>query len=557
MTGEPPGGPALAFLRRPITRWERGDTIVASLAAVAVALRWPDRARWLFSWDANTFALALERYDVHAHRPHAPGYPVYVLLGRGVNALVPGANDALVALSLLFTAAAAIALYGLGRQLVGRAAAAAAVALFLAAPVAYVHSVTANAYTAEMAGSILVAWAAWRAHADPRASRLVLLAFAMGIAVGVRPSLALYLGPVLAWGALRPPGSLAVQARRLAPAIAVGVATCLAWFIPMVSLSGGYATWSAANRIQGGQVVFAKTLFNAGWPAVAENLDRLHLFLRWELLWVAPVLATLGLAALTAWKPRPAASGPCWSRPVTFLALWLTPALAFFATVYSGYHEGPSGYILVALPGLLLVACGGACWILAHVAWRSSTVTAVGLAALVVSAGGLVSHRYDVADIGYKEHDAWAEAWSHLPEAFPPTNTSIVALWNFAHVWMNFPDYTTYNYRPFGEGPEEASDAVPRIFVQEARHHEARPDWYEHDALLDQPPHPLPDGTRHLVLFDFQLAGENGGPRRVLGDVPIREAFLPNGWRLLVVDTVPDRPNLEDYFSPDVAGVPA
>ena len=161
----------------------------------------------------------------------------------------------------------------------------------------------------------------------------------------------------------------------------------------------------------------------------------------------------------------------------------------------------------------------------------------------------------EVNDVGYKDHDDWADRWSRLDQSFPASNSTIVALWNFAFVWTNFPEYTVYNYRPPGQGPGEFP---PVLLVQEARHHEATPDWYDAvKASHDRQPHRLPEGTRHLVLFDFQLAGENGGPRRVLPDVAVREAFLPDGWRVLVVDTTDDRPHLEDYFSADPAGVPA
>lgn len=541
---------AAAFPRRPTPAWDRRDTAVSLLAVFAVIARWPDRARSLQSWDANTFALALERYDVFAHRPHAPGYPVYVVLGRMVHAVVPDANDALVALSLLFTAVAMVALYALGREVVGRAPAVAAVLLLLAAPVAYVHSVTANAYSAEMAGSILVAWAAWRAHHDPRPSRIVLLAFALAVAVGVRPSLAFYLAPLAAWAVLQPPWDLRTQVHRLGPAAGVGIVTCLAWFLPMIALSGGYGPWRDANRIQGGQVVFADTLFNAGWPAVAANLDRLGLFLQWELRWLVPVALVLTVAGAIAARQAIALPRPAWDGPGMFMALWLAPALLFFATVYSGYHEGPSGYILVVLPGLLLAVCALVAWVLRRVPFRADAVAAVATFALLVSGGGLAAHRHDVADVGYREHDAWWEAWSQLPASFPPSNSSIVALWHFAHVWQGFPEYTTYNYRPLGEGPEESA-MKGGVFIQVARGHEATPDWYTHDEPNEAARHPLPEGTRHLVLFDFQLAGENGGPRRVLNDIPVREAFLPNGWRVLVVDVTADRPDLEDYFARD------
>lgn len=531
----------------PAHPWRSGDTVVALLAGVTVLARWPDRARFLQSWDANTFALALDRYDVYAHRPHAPGYPVYVAVARLVHVVISDAGDALVALSLLSTIVASIALYALGRQLVGRPATLAALVLMLAAPVVYVHSVTANAYTAEMACSLLVACAAWRAHHNPRPLPVAVLAFAVAAAIGVRPSLAFYLAPLLLWAVLRPPWGARMQVRRLALPAAVGLVTCLAWFLPMIMLSGGYSSWSSANRIQGGQVVFARTLFNTGWPALADNLERLALFFRWELAWILPVAATIGLAGLVAPRVTDRGTGNWdWNRSMVFLTLWLAPPLLFFATVYSGYNEGPSGYVLVVLPGLLLAVCGACARMLQSFHWKTPAVPALALVALFVSGGGLVSHRYDVADVAYKEHDEWAEAWSHLPESFPPGNSTIVALWHFAHVWNGFRDYTAYNFRPLGEGPELESRGV---FVQVAQHGEAQPDWYSHDRTKDGPLHPLPNGTKHLVLFDFQLAGENGGPRRVHSGILIREAFLPNGWRVLIVDTTADRPNLEDYLS--------
>ena len=529
--------------------WRRFDTVAAILLAALVGVRWPDRSAWLFSWDADTFAIALESYDVHELHPHAPGYPVYVALGRIVNLVLPVANDALVALSLLFTMAAAIGLYALGRDVAGRAVGLAAAILLLAAPVVYVHGNTANAYTAEMAGSVLVACAAWRTHLEPTQRRLLTLAFTLALAIGVRPSLAIYLGPVAAWGALRPPWNWPSQVRRLAPAVGVGVATCLAWFIPMVRLSGGYAAWSEANDLQGGQVVFARTLFNSGWPAVAENLDRIGLFLQWELRFVLPLVAAFLVIGLVA---RRFVRAPGSTKAPLFLAVWLSPALLFFATVYSGYNVGPSGYVLGVLPGLLLGACLLARWALLMVPWSPRAVGVAAVLAVLVAANGLATHRYDVADVGYKEHDAWAERWSRLDQSFPPSNSSIVALWNFAHVWYHFPEYTSYNFRPSGEGPGE----FPVTFVQEAHEREARPDWYDAAQGRVEGPHPLPNGTKHLVLFDFQLAGENGGPRRVLPEVPVREAFLPDGWRVLVVDTTEDRPNLEDYFSTDPEGVP-
>lgn len=536
--------------------WSVPDSATAAALSVAVLLRWPDRARSILSWDGATFALATERYDVNALRPHAPGYPLFVLLAKLLRLAVPRAEDALALLSLLFAALAVALAYALGRAVADRACALALAVLLAASPVVYVHSVTANVYTADLAFSIAVALACWRCRLAPSPRRALVVAVVLALALGVRPSQGFFLAPLAAWAVLRPPWAWPVQRARLLPAAAASLLIVLAWFLPMARLSGGLSAWRRANALQGSQIVFADTVAQRGWPIVADNLRRLQGFAQWELRWVAlPAAVLLLVCALAAW--------PGWRRPsarprsehLGFLAAWAVPPLLFYAFIFSGWGNGPSGYLLVLLPALLLAVI-----LAVRAALRtagrhrpSAAWPALGAAALLVSGAGLAVHRHDVDDVAYHDHDRWAAGWAGLGMAYPPENTSIVALWNFAYAWWAFPEYTVYNYRAPGQGPGEAPDF---LMVQVARDHEAVPDWYS--AVAAGPTderHPLPAGTRHLVLFDFQLAGENGGPRRLRLDVPYREDILPNGWRVLVVDAMAGRPDLEDYFAVDPGAV--
>ncbi len=527
-------------------RWTRSDWAVVGLATLAVLARWGERARYLMSWDSHTFAIALTDYDVNGLHPHAPGYPVYVALGRLVFALLPDANDAYILLSLLFTAASLALAYDLGRRLAGRAVALAAVVLLLASPLVFAHSVTANVYSADLLGSTAVAWLAWRTRHIPTSRNILALAAVFSLAVGVRPSLVFFLGPLVAWAALRPPWVLREQVRRLWKPVAAGIAIGLAWFLPMVQGSGGYARWKRANDLQS-EVVFEHTAWQDGWTYVALNLDRLGLYLRWELGWVLPALVLL-LAALVVLRlrgpSRPAPPAP--KEGAIFLVLWAVPALLFYLTVYSGYANGPSGYTLILLPASFLAAA-----LMAKQAAGRLATPAVGavlcVAALGIASAGLLVNTGEVEDVRYEEHDAWMESWLGLPAAFPSSNSTLVTAYNFAPLWYYFPSYDVFEYRPAGKAVGEVPDF---LMIQHAKNGTAKPDWY--DEIADHKtfgPNPLPNGTRHLVLFDFQLAGENGGTRAVKADIPVREAFLPSGWRVLVVDTTPDRPLLEDYFT--------
>lgn len=540
-----------AFLREPRPSWSRHDTALAAIAAFAVLVRWSDRAQFLMTWDSHTFALALERYDVNGLRPHAPGYPVYVALGRLANAVVRDANDAFIAISLLACAAGVVLTYVIGRRLADRAVALAAMLLLLAAPLVHVHAVTANSYAADVAFSTLVAVVALWGHAAPSPRRVAVLAGVFGLAVGVRQSLALFMGPLVAWAALAPPWDLRTQARRLLPAAAVGVAVGLLWFLPMTRLSGGLAVWRRANALQS-EVVFEHPVWRDGWPMLEVNADRMALYLQWELAILLPtLLALLAVAAVLRLvrggaplalraPPRPARDA------LVFLALWGLPPLVFYLTVYSGYGNGPSGYALILLPPLFLACCLAARWALARVDVSRRSPAILSVVALVVVCVGFAAHAEDVSDIQYKEHDEWSEAWSHLPETFPASNSTIVTAYNFAHTWYYYPDYQVFEYRPAGKAVGEVPDF---LLIQEANDHEAVPDWYDAIAAGGRgPPHPLRPGIEHLILFDFQLGGQNGGERMVRDEFPVREAWLPNGWRILYIDTVDGLTHLEDYF---------
>lgn len=543
---------ATRWLTEPRPRLGGLDAALAVAAATLVAARWPDRARYLMSWDSDTFAIALEDYDVRGLHPHAPGYPLYVALGRLAHMAWRDANDAYIAVGFAFTMAAVALAYVLGARLADRAVAVATAAMLLAAPLVYVHQATANVYTADLACSLAVALAAWRAHQAPSRRSVALAALVFALAVGVRPSILMFLAPVAAWGVLRPPFDLRTQARRLLPAAALASGVALAWFLPMAHASGGIASWREANRLQSSQVVLGATAWRGGWDVVASNADRLTLYVRWELAWALPALVALVVLGAMAWRmqaaaPRPHASASPDRSTWTFLALWGLPATTFYLLVFSGWNEGPSGYALVVLPAYLLAAALVGRLALAQLGAASVRVALVaGGLALAAPVVGLASHAHDVRDVDYRAHDTWAEAWSHLPATFPPANASIVASYQFAHVWYHFPEYTSYDYRPPAQGPGETPDF---LLIQEARGRRAVPDWYDSIAQRRTAgPHPLDPGIEALVLFDFALAGE-GGPRQLKDDVPVREAFLPNGWRVLYVQVTPDRPLLEDYFT--------
>src|SRR5262249_61010010 len=102
----------------------RADLIVGlALALATVISRVPARAHLLPTWDAVQFALALERYDIAAHRPHPPGYILYIAAARTVDAFVGNGTASLVWLSMVASGAAGFFVDRLAGMMYGAGAA--------------------------------------------------------------------------------------------------------------------------------------------------------------------------------------------------------------------------------------------------------------------------------------------------------------------------------------------------------------------------------------------------------------------------------------------------
>src|SRR5262245_46197595 len=70
---------------RTVRRLE-GWGIAAATLATAVS-RVLALARTPWDWDELLFMLALDHYDVAAHRPHPPGFPLYIFAAKVVRKL--------------------------------------------------------------------------------------------------------------------------------------------------------------------------------------------------------------------------------------------------------------------------------------------------------------------------------------------------------------------------------------------------------------------------------------------------------------------------------------
>ena len=315
------------------------DAAAAGGLALAGALtRLPFVRETPANWDAVQFALAIDRFDLHLHQPHPPGYILYVALGRALNAAVGNPPVALSLLSVLFGAIALPLLYLLAvRVFDDRAIAWGAALLVGASPLALYYGATGLTYVPEMALGIAVALAAWHVRALPRPAEAALLGALLGVAGGVRQTALVVLLPLCVWALWHAPWrSRAAFGGALA-------AMCAAWAVPLVAASGGIEAYLHESALLAGVVSGNTSIVGAGIEGPAFNIAFIVMAL---VVALGVALVPLGLWALRFVRFSLA-------RPVRdFLALWALPPLAMYALT----HIGQYGYLLVVLPPVAVLA---------------------------------------------------------------------------------------------------------------------------------------------------------------------------------------------------------
>ena len=317
----------------------------AGLAVLTLITRIPLRSTQLFAWDSANFALALQHYNVAWHQPQPPGYILYVAAARLLHVVVADANAAYVWLSVVASVGAVWCAVLVGGRLFGTPTGVLGGLILTTSSLFWGQGEVAYPYAfLALFSSLVVLLALRNRSGDTPGGRDTTLVSAalLAIAGGFRPELVPFLLPLWLWGAWRRP-----RWRRLA-GLGLLAVLIVAWYVPMVWLSGGWQTYQAAS---GGYFLYflrATSGFGKLLLAVLENTRTL----------VGYTYNGLGLALL----PLLYIAGRFFAPPrlvsdtrAQVLGLWLAPPLAFYLLI----HIGNPGYLLSLLPALCLLTAHG------------------------------------------------------------------------------------------------------------------------------------------------------------------------------------------------------
>jgi hypothetical protein len=417
----------------------RRVALVAALIFTGVLLtRLPFASGSLWAHDSVLYANALEHGfhvddDLSDQRPHPPGYILYVASADLARAAGLDSNAALVLVSELASAFAAVALFLLARRWVPLAVAIIVALAYAADPLVWQYSEIAYPYTVLGLGSIAVAWCCVSARGRGRRQALLASA-AFGIAGGFRQDLLLLLFPLWLWS-VAPLG-----ARRAAQAGLVTAAACLLWLVPTVIMSGGPEDYFSALLNQAAYVRDAYSVAAQGLPALGWNLAATSYATGWGLLAMAPLVIVAAVIAVQR------ISRARDIDDVSFTVVWFLPALA----VYVMLHIGDWGYVLSALPGLyLLGALALAKVIPASGAQRRLAFAAASGVLVLAPALGFVADSGPFSAAAIAEHDRELGARvSYVRAHYAPRATMILTREDFLLVRYYLPEYRARQYDP-------------------------------------------------------------------------------------------------------------
>ncbi len=167
-----------------VKKFFKENLALSLLVIIALIARVTYTSPYLEDWDSVQFALAIDHYSIAEHLPHAPGYPIYILMGKLVNIFLKDPSKSLTFLSVFFGAITVIPVYFFAKKSFNKDTAIVASLIFILIPVGWMLSEVAltNAPGLFFVSSLVTAIF----YYSKSLKRLLALSFISGLILGIR-----------------------------------------------------------------------------------------------------------------------------------------------------------------------------------------------------------------------------------------------------------------------------------------------------------------------------------------------------------------------------------
>jgi hypothetical protein len=409
-----------------------------SLFLVTIVSRVPFTSKLLYSADSTQFALALKDYDVTIHQPHPPGYFLYVMLGRLFNLFISDANTVFVVISIIFSGFSVVVIYCLCKEMFEEKTALIAAALAITSPNLWFHGEVALSYVLEVFFSSLIALLCWRIYKRGH-SYIWLLAIVLAVAGGVRQNTPVFLAPVVLFSVMRVPVT-----RIVAAAFLFGVVS-LAWFLPMLNMTGGFDAYSSAIHELWQFTESIRSVFNVGGPTFKFFAETLLCFVIFNIGGGFVVLVCCIYYMIRNNRLRNLICGK-----TLFFVLWILPSFLFHLLIF--IHPSVPGYVLIFAPPLFILTAQSiiflSCEIICHTNRDLSKLFVVVLILINLHIFFISHFMISFHEI-IKHDNKLASIIEALKDENPDTTVLFFShnniFYNFKHIIYYLPTYTVFD----------------------------------------------------------------------------------------------------------------
>jgi len=386
--------------------------------------------------DSVHFALALEKYNITVHQPHPPGYFLYVMLGRLLNLFIKDANTVYVAISVILSGLAVVAIYHLGKEIYDRKVGLIAAAIAITSPNFWFHGEVALSYIVEALFSTLIAFFCWK-MLEGKHKYIWPSVIALGIAGGIRQNTMVFLLPLWLFSVK------GVPLGRILASVALLGLVCLLWFVPMIRMTGG---WNAYREALGELWLFNTghvSVFEKGWSTFKIFSSSLFNF---TIYGVGAGILVLGLAAYSLIRYRIFKSLD--KTRVFFFSLWVLPSVFFYLTIF--IHPANPGYVLIFMPALFILIAASIGYMSADLRQVVKKDVSALMAAVIIIFNACVFFlsNYPVTYSEIRTHDRNLSIMLEGIKTFDPARTAIFVgpyiFYGYRQIMYYLPEYRVY-----------------------------------------------------------------------------------------------------------------
>ncbi len=498
------------------------DWVIAfCLFTLCLVTRIPFASNMIFEGDSARFALAMEQFDVAQMRPHAPGYILYVALAKLANLFIHDACVSLVGVSVVSSAFTVLLLYFLAKEMYGLANGIISSLLLVSCPLFWFNGEMPFTYSLEGLISVIFGLSCYKLLVGKR-KWLLVSAVVLGLATGVRQNMFIMFLPLWLYAIRKEP------IKHIVISVFVFGMTCLLWFIPMITLTGGLQKYFTALDAQFKTMVLHPSPFLSQIQVRGKILAGFVIYSL--MLGIIPMIYFVGQLFQI--------SKIVEDVRLKMICLWFFPAVLFFI----GLNVFNPGHVVVILPALFICLAESVKGLAQDLDEgvkrtlrdRSSNFVVflrrlfsqkmiLVLSVILLLLVNVYTFLFDDNQVSYAAIERGERRLGELirltRENCEPDKSMILTFFYSTQAGYYLPDYLVYCPFPLMFSNSEVPIEAQEVYI--TFRHQTSPKFYWVPRGFKIEPITLPDGINTIVLWEEEIAKyyrQSGSPIKEITD---------------------------------------